>query len=81
MSTLFMTTRINCATCKFFIKDTIGTGDGLGRCGKLEEFKAKNPSKLALKRALFALGCDSNKGPIFWGGQGDDRNCSKYEFA
>ena len=68
----------SCAECKFFIKDKIGNGQGIGQCKQYNEYKEKRPSIHSLHAARINLGnrWDSE---LFWPSGG--RECIKYEKA
>jgi len=69
------TKAIRCVLCAHFIPDQIGDGAGIGQCKKYNDYRAKKPSKKALKRAYEQLG-----GRLFWGGSGGrNRICAKFE--
>lgn len=36
---------VNCGSCQHFIKDTIGSGQGIGKCQVLEDYKLKIKDK------------------------------------
>jgi hypothetical protein len=71
---------VSCSQCRFFIKDTIGFGQGIGKCQKYEEYKAKGPGARSLRDALRKLGNNPDYDfDLFWGGELIDRICEKYE--
>jgi hypothetical protein len=71
---------VRCRDCSYFIKDTIGFWQGIGKCRQYEEYKAKGPSAQALRDALRKLGNNPDyDGDIFYGGELVDRICEKYE--
>lgn len=63
--------------CKYFIRDPIGFGHGIGDCQKLVDFKAKGATEAEIEgvkrqyigtRVLWAAWCDDNA-----------RDCLRYE--
>lgn len=64
-----------CADCALFVPDCIGFGQGIGRCQAFEDYKALNPSPVALDKTFRMLG---NK--VFWGGNDGNNNrfCEKF---
>ena len=66
---------VSCAHCQFFIKDLIGSGQGVGNCFHLVDYKNRGASQKQMEKAYRALG---NK--LFWGSDDGviDRYCVKY---
>jgi hypothetical protein len=75
---------VSCSLCTHFLPDTIGFGQGLGRCQQYEDYKAKRPGDAALRDALKRLGqVPDERGNImemfYPGWDVIDRLCEKYE--
>ena len=64
-----------CVNCRFFTKDTVGDGSGIGNCQVYEDFKAQGATEAQLVMAYRCLG-----NSLFYGGTGgSERYCKKYE--
>lgn len=71
---------VSCSSCDNFLRDLIGFGQGIGKCKPFEDYKALNPSKVAISKALRSLGNNPDyDGDLFWGGDVIDRRCEKYK--
>lgn len=71
-----ISTNARCATCRFFIPDTVGDPRyGIGNCQKYDDFKESGTDEYQLKIAFIKLGNE-----LFLGGlYGLPRHCTKYE--
>lgn len=67
-----MSLPVNCAACVHFMRDKIGDGNGLGRCQKLDDYKAMSPGQRAIDKAFKQLG-----GKPFW--PNAERFCNRFE--
>jgi hypothetical protein len=75
---------VSCSLCTNFRPDTIGFGQGLGRCQAYEDYRAKGPSESAKRDALLRLGqVPDERGMVmemFYPGWGViDRLCEKFK--
>lgn len=68
---------VSCAQCQYFLPDTIGSGDGIGKCRIYEHYASKGLPDKKLNKLFIQLG---NK--LFWCGTDTDkkdRYCDKYK--
>jgi hypothetical protein len=63
--------------CKLFVADSVGSGDGIGRCRVYSTRKKQGASERELRALLVELGNDPDN-KLFWGGDGK-RKCGRYE--
>jgi len=64
--------QITCSQCKYFTKDSIGNGEGVGQCKSFNAFLQTNPSKQQINVQLRKYDCVY---PIFWAGKNTHRKC------
>jgi len=70
----------SCIQCRLFIPDSIGTGQGIGRCRVYEFHKKKGFIGGVNKTSLLRrLGNKDYEGDLFWGGELQNRTCFKFE--